>query len=356
VRRLGIPVLVLVLAFAGCTASDEDAGPTEGATAAATATARQPAVPAAAAAGGDVFGRIPDIVDRVERSVVTVLVSGAGGSGNGSGVIFDDAGHIVTNNHVVANATEVAVALASGARLDAEIVATDDVTDVAVIRVDREGLPAATFAEDLPDVGELAVAIGAPLGFENTVSAGIVSGLHREIPSGGQTPALVDLLQTDAAISPGNSGGALVDGEARVIGINVAYIPPAERAVSIGFAIPAPTVVDVARQLIDDGQVEHAYLGILPGQVTPDLARAFDLDVEAGVLVREVTRGTPAERAGLEPGDVIVSIERERLETVENLFAALRRLEPGQRITLEIVRDGDERDVDVRLGDRPQSR
>lgn len=122
--------------------------------------------------------------------------------------------------------------------------ATDPLYDLAVVTVERHGLPAATFADALPRVGELAVAMGSPLGFTNTVTAGIVSALHRSIPSGGQAPSLVDLLQTDAAISPGNSGGALVNGEGKVMGINVAYIPPQAQPVSIGFAIPAPTVVD----------------------------------------------------------------------------------------------------------------
>jgi S1-C subfamily serine protease len=282
-----------------------------------------------------------------------VLVAGPQGTGNGSGVIFDDEGHIVTNDHVVAGARRVRVALASGARLDAEIVATDPLTDVAVIRVDRAGLPAATFAEELPQVGDLAVAIGAPLGFESTVSAGIVSGLHREIPSGGQTPALVDLLQTDAAISPGNSGGALVGADGRVIGINVAFIPPEQRAVSIGFAIPAPTVVDVARQLIDRGTVSHAYIGIVPQPVTPELAQSFDLGVDAGVLVREAPAGAPAARAGLRPGDVIVSLEGDPIASVEDLFAALRKHDPGDAVAVTLVRNRERRQLRITLADRP---
>jgi serine protease DegQ len=354
--RAGVRVVLLGIAAAlagGCSAGG-DADDDETAAAPTTVTVTTTAAsPAAAAQGEDVFGRIPEIVDAVERSVVTVLVSGPSGSGNGSGVIWDASGDIVTNNHVVEGASEIRVALASGERLDAELVARDPITDLAVVRVERDGLPAARFAEELPEVGELAVAMGAPLGFENTVSAGIVSGLHREIPSGGQTPALVDLIQTDAAISPGNSGGALVDADGVVIGVNVAYIPPEQRAVSIGFAIPSPTVVSVARQLIERGEVRHAYIGILPEQVTAALDRSFGLGVQSGVLVREVTAGTPAARAGLQPGDVIVVLGGDRIETVENLFAALRRLEPGEAVDVTIVRDGSRRTVSVRLAARP---
>ncbi|HSC90082.1 MAG TPA: trypsin-like peptidase domain-containing protein [Gaiellaceae bacterium] len=349
--RLGLPLLAaLALVAGGCSAGgdDESAATVAPRTVTVTTTAsRSPST------GDEVFGRIPEIVDAVAHSVVTVLVSGPEGSGNGSGVIWDAGGDVVTNDHVVSGATEIRVALATGERLDATLVATDPVTDLAVIRVDRNGLPAARFADALPEVGALAVAIGAPLGFENTVSAGIVSGLHREIPSGGQTPALVDLIQTDAAISPGNSGGALVDEHAEVIGINVAYIPPEERAVSIGFAIPSQTVSSVAKQLIDRGEVRHAYIGILPEQVTADLDQSFGLGVETGVLVREVTAGTPAARAGLQPGDVVVVLGGDTIETVENLFAALRRHEPGEAVDVTIVRDGERRTVSVRLAARP---
>ncbi len=178
------------------------------------------------------FARIPEVVRKVEPSVVAVLTD----AGEGSGVIWRD--KIITNRHVVADARRIEVAFADGKRSGARVVGADPVTDLAVLETDRKDLPGVTFASRLPEVGELAVAIGNPLGFENTVTAGIVSGLQRSIPgSAAQSQALVDLIQTDAAISPGNSGGALVSGNGDVIGMNVAYIPPQARAVSIGFAI-----------------------------------------------------------------------------------------------------------------------
>jgi serine protease DegQ len=206
---------------------------------------------------GDAFSRIPAIVERVQPVVVSVLVRTSEGGAEGSGVVFDGRrGLVVTNNHVVADATGVDVVLADGQRLDARVYATDALSDLALLAVERGGLPQARFADDLPRVGELAIALGNPLGFENSVTAGIVSGLHRAIPSAGQAPSLVDLIQTDAPISPGNSGGALVDRQGKVIGINVAAIPPTQqtRAVSIGFAIPAQTAVSVVRQLLQTGE------------------------------------------------------------------------------------------------------
>jgi S1-C subfamily serine protease len=304
------------------------------------------------ASGQETFEQIPDVVDRLAPSIVTVLVRTAQGEGEGSGVIWNRDGTIVTNNHVVEGASQVEVAFASGARVRAEVKATDPLYDLAVVSTGRSGLPAASFAPRLPRVGELAIAMGSPLGFANTVTSGIVSGLHRSIPSAGQTPALVDLIQTDAPISPGNSGGALLNARGQVIGINVAFIPPAARAVSIGFAIPAPTVVDDVRQLISKGRAVHAFLGVQPAEVTPQLAQQFGLKVAAGALVQAVVPGSAAAKAGLEPGDVIVELGQRRVESVEDLFAALRGRHPGQRVAVKVVRDGKTMSVDVTLSER----
>jgi serine protease DegQ len=311
----------------------------------------------AAAATGDgsigMLGRIPALVERVQPSVVSIAVEAGGGQSEGSGVIWDDDGTIVTNQHVVAGSEQVEVVLASGDRVRGEVRAASADFDLAVLDVDREGLPAASFADELPAVGEFVVAIGNPLGFENTVTAGIVSGLHRSIPSGGETPALVDLIQTDAPISPGNSGGALVDLDGEVVGINVAYLPPGETgAVSLGFAIPAPTAAQVVEQLLETGRVQLAFLGIRPIQVTTELAARFDLAVEEGVAVSVVEPGSAAARAGLREGDVIVALDGEPIRTVEDLFAQLRQRRPGQRVSLTVVRDGDRRELDVTLGGR----
>jgi serine protease DegQ len=302
--------------------------------------------------GDDLFARIPQVVREVEPSVVSVLLE----AGIGSGVIWDSAGLIVTNHHVVAAGGEVAVALASGERVPARVEATDERTDLAVLRVRRDGLPAADFAEELPEVGSLAIAIGSPLGFEKTVTAGIVSGLGRGLPPDATQPAaLVDLIQTDAAISPGNSGGALVDASGRVIGINVAYIPPQSTgAVAIGFAIPATTVVPVVRQLLETGHVRHAYLGVVGAAVTTAIAQQFDLGVDRGVLVQDVEPGTPAAQAGMRPGDVIVELAGEELTRVEDLLTVLRRHAPGDEIGAVTVRAGERVELTVVLAERPE--
>jgi len=310
----------------------------------------------AAGARAGVFGRIPALVRQVEPSVVAILVRGEQGSGEGSGVIWDTKGTVVTNNHVVEGAREVEVALASGERVPAEVRATDPRTDLAVLDVNRDGLPAARFAPGRPRVGELAIAMGNPLGFENTVTAGIVSGLDRAIPSGGQTPALVGLIQTDAAISPGNSGGALVGANGEVIGINVAYIPPQARAVSIGFAIPSSLASDVVRQLIETGEVEHPFLGVQLNALTPEISQRFGIETRDGAIVVAVGRGSPAAEAGIRPADVIVELGGRAVRVVEDVFAALRERGPGDRVLVTVLRQGERERIEVTLGERREPR
>ncbi len=336
----------MVALLAGCSGGDDEKGAV-GTTVTTTQTVRD--ATGTAGAGESSFDRIPQIVDEVQNSVVAIAID----NGEGSGVIWDDEGTIVTNFHVVQGNQRVQVVLASGQRLSANVVATDERTDLAVLHVEREGLPAARFAGALPGVGELAVAIGNPAGFEHTVTAGIISGLHRSIPSQGRSPSLVDLIQTDAAISPGNSGGALVNAKAEVIGINVAYIPPQGGAVSLGFAIPSPTAVDVVRELLESGQVRHAYLGVTPVAVTPDVAKLFDLQVNEGLAVQEIQPGGPAAKAGLRQGDVIVRFGGKPVEQIEDLFAGLRRFDPGAEVAIDVVRQNGDRDsIRVTLGER----
>jgi S1-C subfamily serine protease len=199
------------------------------------------------------------------------------------------------------------------------------------------------------------MALGNPLGFEGSVSAGIISGLGRSLPGAGVQGgrALVDLVQTDAAISPGNSGGALVDAEGRIIGINVAYLPPQAGAVSLGFAIPAPTARSVIDQLLEDGTVYHPYLGVNPADLTPQIAEQFNVDADAGVILVNVGEGTPAGQAGLRQGDVLVRAGDRKLEGVGDLFAALREVPQGERLELEVVRDGERQTVTVTPTGRP---
>jgi serine protease Do len=215
------------------------------------------------------------VASLLSPSVVQINVSGIKQTpfgaqkeeGMGSGVIYRSDGYIITNNHVVEGSRDVEVAFADGTTERGEVVGTDPTTDIAVVSVDRNDLPAAGFASGDPIVGQTAVAVGSPSGFESTVTSGIISGTGREIPAeytgGKQAASLVDLVQTDAAISPGNSGGALADREGRVIGINAAYLPPAETgAENIGFAIPSDTAASVADQLIQNGEAVHPYLGV----------------------------------------------------------------------------------------------
>jgi S1-C subfamily serine protease len=281
--------------------------------------------------------------------------------GIGSGVIYRDDGYIVTNNHVVKGATELNVAFADGTTEPAQVVGRDPRTEMAVIRVDRNDLPAAKFNEDEDlVVGQLAVAIGSPSGFESTVTSGVISGIGREFPAeftGGDpaaTSALTDLIQTDAAISPGNSGGALADRDGEVIGINVAYLPPSDTgAVNIGFAIPSDTAASVADQLIETGKVSSAYLGIGTTDLSPEDAERFGLPVESGAIVGRVEPGSGADAAGVRRGDIIVRLGNDPIDNAGDLFGALRDYQPGDTVELTVFRDGEELTLDVTLGERP---
>jgi serine protease DegQ len=293
---------------------------------------------------------IPAIVDAVQPSVVTIFT----GTGLGSGVIYSEEGVIITNEHVIRGNVNVEIAFADGQRVAGRVTAADRISDLALVQADRGDLPAAEFQTELPDIGELAIVIGSPLGFESTVTAGIISGLHREIPGSASTSqSLVDLIQTDAPISPGNSGGAVVNGRGQIIGISEAYIPPSAGAVALGFAIPAATATEVAEELLDDGTADHSYVGIVPGAITQEIAEQLRLDDTTGVAVLSVAEGGPAERAGIRPGDILVSMDGEQLRSPEDLLAALRQLDPGDEITLDVQRDGRSETVDVTLTDRP---
>jgi serine protease Do len=334
----GLALAVVALAATACTAAPGPS-PSTAAPAAPTATAPQPA----AIASG-----LPDVVEHLSPSVVTVRTDG----GVGSGVVYQS-DVIITNQHVVRDARQVTIDFADGTSSPGEVLATDVTTDLAVVRTARTGLPVPEYRTELPRRGEIVLAIGSPLGFENTVTAGIVSALNRQIPgSAAQSRALVDLIQTDAAISPGNSGGALVDAAGRVIGINEAYIPPAAGAVSLGFAIPAATAVDIADQLLEDGTATHPYLGVSLGRLTPQIRQALGVAVESGALVLGVEGGGPAASAGVQPGDVIVGLADDEVGSVEDLLGALRDIEPGQQVPLTLMRGGERREVTVQIGSR----
>lgn len=294
-------------------------------------------------------------------SVVTVYVSSGSASGSGSGVVLSADGYVLTNNHVVAldGAGEAAVQVrtADGRLYDARIVGTDPSSDLAVLQLaDAGGLTAATFAdsEDV-QVGDLAVAIGAPLGLSNTVTNGIISATDRAVATGSdQEQTVIDALQTDAAINPGNSGGALVDAAGEVIGINTAIATVATQVpgqqsqggnIGVGFAIPSNTATRIAQQIIDTGSATHALLGVSARTAAEDGAA-----IGTGAEVVLVQAGSPAAEAGLEIGDVVTAVGDRAVTSSTELTAAVRSAEPGDEVTLTVRRGSDTTTMDVTLG------
>jgi len=281
----------------------------------------------------------------------------------GSGVIYTSDGYIITNNHVVTDqdgnpVAALRVTLATGQNIPATIVGRDPLTDLAVVKINPNGsLPAAKFNPALPIVGDWAIAIGSPLGFENSVTMGIVSGLGRTLgQSGAEGLALSNLLQTDAPISPGNSGGALVNASGQVMGINVAYLPPGQTgAVSLGFAIPAATAISVADQIIKTGTAVHGYLGVGTMPITPELAQQYNLAASSGLLVADVAPNSPAAQAGLQQGDIITKVDGQPVSISNQLGAYVRDKAPGDKVQLTINRSGQEQTVTATLAARPSS-
>jgi S1-C subfamily serine protease len=244
------------------------------------------------------------------------------------------------------------VTLASGDKLPATIIGTDIETDVAVIKVDRTDLPGAVLGsvKDL-QVGETAVAIGSPLGLEQSVTAGIISALGRRVERGDQTP-LFDMIQTDAPVTQGNSGGALVDGSGAVVGINAAIAAsPEVGAEGIAFAIPVDVAVAVAEELINSGRATHPWLGITGETITPRSAEEFG--VEQGAFIREVLANGPAARAGMRTNDVVVSFAGERIESMDDLVVAIRSHRVDEQVEIVVVRGGERVTLQATLGDKP---
>ena len=304
----------------------------------------------------------PSVVQVNVEAVQQTPLGRQRGEGLGSGVIYREDGYVITNSHVVEGADEVTVAFADGTTEAAEVVGADPDTEIAVLRVDRDGLPAASFDEEGLLVGQLAVAIGSPSGFESTVTSGVVSAVGREFPPellvGGDEEAaraLVDLVQTDAAISPGNSGGALANRDGEIIGINVAYLPPSETgAVNLGFAIPSDTATSIADQLIETGEVSSPYLGVVTTDLSPEDAERFGLPMDSGALVTTVEPDSGAAEAGVRRADMITVLGGSEVEGYGDLLGALRDYQPGDTARLTVFRNGDERTLDVTLGERPK--
>jgi serine protease Do len=276
----------------------------------------------------------------------------------GSGVIVSGDGYIVTNNHVVAKATEIEVLLSDHRNLKGKVVGADPQTDIAVVKISASNLPVAPFGDSVQmKVGDTVMAFGNPFGQYFTVTRGIVSALGRNLADSGNRPE--NFIQTDAAINPGNSGGALVNVRGQVIGINTAIIPGSNGPggegsfIGIGFAIPSNAAKHVMEDLIKTGKVSRGYLGVSIGKLTDALAKQFKVPDTSGALVDDVTHGGPADKAGLKNGDVIRKLNGQTIESNDQLTSAITDLNPGAEVRLDILRDGQPMTVKVTLAERP---
>ncbi|HJK97663.1 MAG TPA: trypsin-like peptidase domain-containing protein [Polyangiaceae bacterium LLY-WYZ-14_1] len=268
--------------------------------------------------------------------------------GQGSGVVFRPDGYLLTNHHVVDGAVRIEVRFQDGRRLPGEVVGSDPETDLAVIKVEATGLPAARLAERTPRVGEWVVAVGSPFGLDYTVTAGVLSAVGR---GGLGQNEIEDYLQTDASINPGNSGGPLVGLDGQVLGINTMIIG---RGSGIGFAVPADLARRVGDQVVRDGRVRRAWLGVGFQELTPELAAAFEMpDRRAGAVISNVSPGGPADRAGLRAGDVVVGVDGRPVAEGRDLLRAVIRKDVGTAMRLSVIRDGRMRRVRVVTGERP---
>lgn len=295
-------------------------------------------------------GAVPDnqaaaVAKQVLPSIVEIDVSGPGEQGLGSGIIYSANGFIITNDHVVSGADTIQVNLANGQKLPARVIgsAISSGVDIAVLKVNATGLPPASFGTtDRLLVGDTAVALGSPFGLQATVTAGVISALHRDLRQFGIP--FSDAIQTDAPINPGNSGGALADSAGRVIGVNLAIVGGDTGGnVGVGFAIPVEWVIRVANQLIKSGRAQLAFLGIagdnLPGA--------------SGARVNTVAPGGPAERAGIRPDDVIVSLDGKTINSMNDLIRFLLQKDVGDRVAVALSRGGKRMTIDVTLAARP---
>ncbi|HWC48369.1 MAG TPA: trypsin-like peptidase domain-containing protein [Solirubrobacterales bacterium] len=299
----------------------------------------------------------------------------SGGTATGSGFVIDSEGHILTNNHVIEGASKVEVKLGESEKeYEAEVVGADPGTDIALLKVEapsNELHPLTLGHSSEVEVGDPVVAIGNPFGLDRTVTSGIVSALQRQIqaPNGF---SINHVIQTDAAINPGNSGGPLIDAGGEVIGINsqIATGGGGDGNVGIGFAIPIDTIRAEIKDLETKGEVEHAFLGISGGTITPELAKALNLPAKQGVIVQQVVKGGPADKAGLEAGttsatingqevrlggDIITEANGKQLKSMEELIEVVQESKPGDKLELQVLHDGNEKTVVVTLGTQPKN-
>ncbi|OGA51073.1 MAG: 2-alkenal reductase [Betaproteobacteria bacterium RIFCSPLOWO2_12_FULL_62_13] len=271
----------------------------------------------------------------------------------GSGVIVSDKGYILTNSHVVEAANEIEVALTDARRARARVVGSDPDTDLAVLKIDLTKLPAITFGQsEKARVGDVVLAIGNPYGFGSTVTLGIVSALGRsnlpiDIP-------FQNFIQTDAAINPGNSGGALIDINGSLIGINSSIYSSTGSSVGIGFAIPASVAKQVLEQIVKHGSVTRGWIGVGLQDMNKELAESFKLPDIRGALITEVFRGTPADKAGVKPGDILIAVNDKPFANSNGLLNLIATLQPGQHARLKLIRERRETEITVTIGRRPK--
>ncbi|CAM8665034.1 DegQ Trypsin-like serine proteases, typically periplasmic, contain C-terminal PDZ domain [Oxalobacteraceae bacterium] len=270
----------------------------------------------------------------------------------GSGVIISPDGYILTNNHVIESADEIEIALADGRKVKGKLVGTDPETDLAVLKVALNNLPSITLAKlDNTKVGDVVLAIGNPFGVGQTVTMGIVSALGRN-HLGINT--FENFIQTDAAINPGNSGGALIDTEGHLLGINTAIYSRSGGSLGIGFAIPVTTVKTVMESIIKNGQVVRGWIGVEPQDITPELAESFGLQKASGTIIAGVLRGGPADKAGIKPGDILLSVGDKPVSDTVSMLNLVAQLTPGEKIALTVMRKANKTELSVVVGKRPR--
>ncbi|MBQ9877607.1 MAG: Do family serine endopeptidase [Bacteroidales bacterium] len=263
--------------------------------------------------------------------------------GSGSGVIIRSDGYIVTNNHVVQDATKVEVTLNNNKTYEATVVGTDAATDVALLKIDADGLPSIPFADsDALRLGEWVLAIGSPLGeqLRSTITAGIVSAKGRSMPSNDGSFKIESFIQTDAAVNPGNSGGALINKAGQLVGINTAIVSTTGSFTGYSFAVPSNIVRKIVSDLIDYGAVKRVMLGITGGNLTDELAKELKLSSLDGVYISEVSKGSSADKAGLKKNDVITAVDQAKIATMSSLQEKVNSYHPGDQAQLQIIRDG----------------
>ncbi|RQO34701.1 2-alkenal reductase [Herminiimonas sp. KBW02] len=272
----------------------------------------------------------------------------------GSGVIVSAEGYILTNNHVVEAADEIEVALTDGRKAIAKVVGSDPETDLAVIKINLDNLPAITLGRvEEARVGDVVLAIGNPFGVGQTVTMGIISALGRNHL--GILDAFENFIQTDAAINPGNSGGALIDANGNLLGINTAIYSRSGGSLGIGFAIPVTTVKSVMDGIIKNGHVVRGYIGVEPQDITPELAESFGLKKSTGAIIAGVLKGGPADKAGMQPGDILVSVEGKNITDMADMLNQIAQLSPGTKAKVVVLRRNQETNLNITVGKRPRA-